>query len=220
MLTKIKKALHNIALLLYPNRCPFCRKVIEHNEHVCKECVKEMPKDPIIRGVFRGHRCVSLLPYLSKYKTALASFKFKNKTQYAQQFANIMADLINDCYYDTVFDYVTFVPMHEKELKKRGYNQSELLAKQLSSILKIPYLSTLDKIKHTSPQHTLSVKDRRKNLLGAFNALDKNLIKDKTILLIDDIITTGSTLDECVKTLEKAKPQLVCCATLISAVIS
>ena len=102
-------------------------------------------------------------------------------------------------------------------LKKRGYNQSQLLSKALSSLLDIPYQDTLRKIKRTKKQHRLKYAERKTNLTGAFEVIDKELIKDKRILLIDDIVTSGYTLGNCAKKLSSAKPELICCATIASA---
>ncbi len=217
MTNKLKEVLKVLSTLLYPKRCPFCRKIIENNEYACKECIDNMPQFSIIRGIHGGHRCVSSLPYVDNYKKALLAFKFRDKIRYSKQFAQIMLQEVNRSYEDMVFDCVTYVPMHEKDEKKRGYNQCELLSKELSALLKTPYIGTLEKIKRTKPQHKLPVSKRLKNLKGAFRIVDKNSVKGKTVLLIDDVITTGSTLNECVKVLEKAQPQIVCCITLFSA---
>lgn len=213
----IKKFITTITDLVFPRRCPYCSTVIESNEHACKKCLEKMPVDGIYQGVGLGYRCVSALPYKGKYRHAVLKFKFKNKTQYSKEFAVLIADEVRKSYPDMVFDCITYVPMHKDALKKRGYNQSELLAKDVSHLLQIPCTVTLDKIKKTKPQHKLSGKKRKTNLRGAFKAVDKQYINGKTILLLDDIVTTGSTLAECCKTLQKAKPSLICCVTLLSS---
>lgn len=115
-----------------------------------------------------------------------------------------------------VFDLITFVPMHPIPLKKRGYNQSELLANELSKLMGIPCVSTLTKIKNTKPQHSLTAKKRRKNLKGAFRIVDKKNVSGRCVLIIDDVVTTGTTLGECAKTIQKGNPALICCATVLS----
>ena len=124
---------------------------------------------------------------------------------------------IENAYCGDEFDFITAVPMHKKDLKKRGYNQSALLAKELGKRLDLPYRETIDKIKQTKKQHNLKYNERKTNLNGAFKVIDKDAVKGKRILIIDDIITSGYTLGNCCKVLSRAKPALICCATIASA---
>lgn len=97
------------------------------------------------------------------------------------------------------------VPLFKRKLKKRGFNQTEEIAKELSKTLMVPLISdNLIKIKETSPQVELSEKERRENLRSAFFCKNPALIKQKKIFLIDDVYTTGSTMEECAKTLKKS----------------
>lgn len=93
--------------------------------------------------------------------------------------------------------------MYYKNQRERGYNQSELLAKQCSEIMGIPYAELLEKHKANKAQHTLKGKERENNVHGVYRVADIELAADKTILIIDDIITTGNTLGECCKVLKK-----------------
>lgn len=201
---------------IYPNRCLFCRTLIDEDKVLCASCHKKLPVHGVCQGTRGGYRCSAAFIYHGKPKHAVLRFKFKGKTSFAEKFAQLLATDVKRSYEDMIFDYITYVPMHKKAKKKRGYNQSELLAKELSKILGIPCVETLTKIKHTKPQHKLKSKERLKNLKGVFKITDKNLIKDKSILIIDDIITTGTTLGECAKTLQKANPSLICCETILT----
>ncbi len=213
----LKKIITVITDLVYPRRCPYCHDIIESYEYACKKCLSIIPSDGIHQGVGLGYRCVSALPYKEKYRRAMLNFKFKDKTQYSKEFAVPIAEEIRKSYPDMVFDCITYVPMHIKALKNRGYNQSELLANDVAQLLKIPCVNTLNKVKETVPQHSIKkARERRTNLRGAFKVVDKNYLKGKTILLLDDIVTTGSTLGECCKMLQRAKPSLICCVTLLS----
>lgn len=201
--------------LLYPKRCPYCYSIINKEKSVCEKCEKDIYTLGVSLGV-SGYRCCSPLLYKGKFKRAVIMFKFKSKPHMSQPFSELIFEQIKRSYEDYIFDYITYVPMHRKDEKKRGYNQSQLLAKNLSQLMGIPCVDTLIKIKRTKPQHKLDAKTRRTNLKGAFKIKDKTPIKGKSILIIDDIITTGSTLSECAKTLEKEKPSHICCATLLS----
>ncbi len=97
------------------------------------------------------------------------------------------------------------VPLHKKKIKTRGYNQSEELAKELSVVLKVPVLlDVLIKTKQTKPQMELSKEDRHKNLSDSFATANAEKIKNKKVFLVDDVYTTGSTMEECAKVLRKA----------------
>jgi ComF family protein len=106
--------------------------------------------------------------------------------------------------YNMQGEIIVPVPMSEKDVKKRGFNQAELLAYEVGKRLDIPVLPALVKVKETSAQKELSGRERAENLEKAFEVIYPQ-IKDRKILLIDDIFTTGATANECAKTLLKAK---------------
>ena len=170
-----------------------------------------------MQGVPGGYRCSCAHLYKGQFKNGIRSFKFKQKTQYSKQLAYFLHKSIERNFPDMVFDYITYVPMHEKSERKRGYNQCELLANDLSKLMRIPCRRTLLKTKNTTPQHKLSASKRRTNLKGAFKVIDKKMVLGKSILIIDDIVTTGSTLGECAKTLQRCKPAHICCATVFAS---
>ena len=213
---KIKSLYKKYLPTIYPNRCPFCRCTIPPDDFACESCKKDIPVHGYFQGVNGGFMCCSPLLYRGKSRRAVLNFKFRKKTQYSKHFAKLIYIQIQKSYPDFIFDYITYVPMYYKDERKRGFNQSQLLAKELSILMEIPCISTIEKIKRTQHQHHLSASKRRKNLKGAFKVIDKTTVKGKHILLIDDIITTGTTLHECSKALEKAKPSQICCATILS----
>lgn len=100
------------------------------------------------------------------------------------------------------YDIIIIVPISKQRKKDRGYNQSELLAKEISKIIKIPIATkVLYKIKNTVPQSSLNKKEREKNVKGVYKVKNITKLYDKKILIIDDIYTTGNTLNECAKAL-------------------
>ncbi|MBR1730898.1 MAG: ComF family protein, partial [Ruminococcus sp.] len=117
-------------------------------------------------------------------------------------------------YSETGFDLVTCVPMHEKQLKERGYNQSRLLAENVSNYLEVEYEDLLVKHKENLPQHNLKPNEKRYNVKGVYKAVNTDKIKGHNILIIDDVITTGYTLGECCKILQKAGAKKIQCAAL------
>ena len=108
-------------------------------------------------------------------------------------------------------DTVTYVPMTERAQKKRGYNQSRLLALEISKRLLVPFDTLLVKQCDTKRQHDLTAEERTTNLVGAFGVADGADITGKTVILCDDIKTTGSTLAECVKVLKSCGAKEVYC---------
>lgn len=213
---KITSLYKRIFPVVYPSRCPFCRRPIPCMDFACKKCKKDIPVHGYFQGVKGGLQCCSPLFYHGKFRRAILNFKFKKKIRYSSCFAMLIYTQIQKSYPDFIFDYITYVPLHINDEKKRGFNQSQLIAQDLSALMGIECIPTLKKIKQTQQQHKLSASERRKNLKGAFKVIDKETVKGKYILLIDDIITTGTTLYECSKALEKAKPIQICCATVLT----
>lgn len=207
-----------LTALFYPERCPYCSALIEATEIACEKCYDEIRRKhiPIPSGA-RGFRCISTFAYDGSVRRMILRLKYHDRTQYIPQIAALLARDIENAYRGETFDFITAVPMYKRDLKNRGYNQSTLLAKELGRLLDLPYRETIDKIKRTKKQHHLKYRERKTNLNGAFKVIDKDSVKSKRILIIDDIITSGYTLGNCCKVLSRAKPALICCATIASA---
>lgn len=214
----MREPLYYLRALFYPERCPYCGKPVEPHDIACPACTEKIKrKHSVIQGGALGFRCISSFVYDGKVRRAILRIKYRKRVQFIPQIAAILAEDIKSCYGEKSFDLITAVPMHKKDEKERGFNQSVLLAKELSKLLDIPYADTLIKTKRTKKQHDLSFSERKTNLNGAFTLTDKELLTGKRILLIDDIITSGNTLGTCCKLLAKAKPSKICCATIASA---
>lgn len=205
--------------VLYPDRCPYCFAPIDSGELNCKECEKE--KNGITYFVYaRGNfPCISPMPYAGVFANGIKAFKFKNRKQCAYQLAFPMAQAVAKSYAEQEFDVISYVPLHKEKQKERGYNQSQLLAKELGKILNIPVKELLVKTRKNKPQHTLKLKERAKNVQGVYKVVDASCVKDKKILLVDDIITTGYTLGECAKMLQKAEATSIHCVTFAVATV-
>lgn len=211
--------LHKLLCIFLPDRCPFCDKLIETGKLRCEKCKVNLSKTSYNKPAKGGIHCISSSPYTEHFAEAVKRFKFNNRKQYAYSLASIMAENIVKEYPDETFDYITYVPMHKIKERERGYNHSKLLAKKLSQILQIPLASTLVKVRNNQPQHKLQkAAEREKNVKGAFKVSDKELVKNRKILLIDDIITTGNTLGECARMLNLCKPASIHCATFAVAI--
>lgn len=210
MKTETKK---RIAAVFFPERCPYCREIIRPLEIACENCSEGFPKTFYEKTVFGGFRAISALPYKENYAGAVKRLKFNKKKQYAYQMAKLMAQSIEKAYCEIKPDFVTCVPLHEKDYKERGFNQSEVLAKFIGEFLDLEYKSFLVKTKQNEPQHTVKAHKKQNNVKGVYKSINKNQLKGKSILLIDDVVTTGFTLGECAKTLTKAGAEIINCAT-------
>lgn len=201
--------------MFYPQRCPYCNCVIEHSMIQCETCAKQMPKRYFQNFAKGGYPCYSPFFYKGIFATAVKRFKFQNYPQYSPQLAVHLAASIMDQKDDATFDFVTCVPMHPSRERKRGYNQSKLLARDVSKLIGVEYADLIKKVKDNREQHKCkSVAERRDNVRGVFAVEDKQVVKGKNILVIDDILTSGYTLGECCRILSKAGGSVIQCATL------
>ena len=203
----------------YPERCPYCNCVVSQGAKACDDCHEDFPDYNYKHPAVGGFETVSPLPYDSRFAEAVKRFKFDDATQFAYQLAIPIAQAVAKEYNNYDFDCISCVPLHPKRYKERGYNQSELLAKELSSMLRIPFENTLIKSRDTKPQHTVDRSKRATNIKGAFRVAKDFNAENKRILLIDDIITTGYTLGECAGTLQSKGCAEIKCATFACAVI-
>ena len=224
----MKEYVESFLELLYPekNTCFICNVYDSsiNDKYICSDCEKKLVKimPPFCVKCSKPIDYVSdcLCPDCSVYdksfetakspfsyegiiKESIYSFKYYNKPYFYKFFSYCLLRYMNEIDY-TNFDYITSVPLHKSKMRTRGYNQSELLAKSLSDGLSIPYSYVLKRTKKTTKQSLQSKDERRKNLKGAFaikSPLKNENIKTSSVLLVDDVYTTGSTADECSKTL-------------------
>ncbi|MBE5792416.1 MAG: ComF family protein [Clostridia bacterium] len=145
--------------------------------------------------------------------TLIKSFKYKSITSLADWLSDEMISALKN---ERDFDVITFVPMHPLRKIKRGFNQSEILAKCISEKLQIPCASIIKRSRFTRKQATLSGDKRRKNLVNAFKMKDTD-VKDKRILIVDDVRTTGTTIISCANLLKENGAGRISALTLACA---
>ena len=163
-----------------------------------------------------GFACTYPLLYNEMVRESFLRFKFYGAVSYAEPYSAILADCVKEDPF--CCDIVTWVPLSRRKKKKRGYDQAELLAEGLSSLLGLDCRKILYKNKETKTQSLLKNGDERgKNIKGAYSLCDENTVKGKKILIIDDIVTTGATLSECCRVLKKAGAEMVTAAAFASA---
>ena len=214
-----------IRKLLWPEVCPFCGKVsakgicpachkkirnLMITQPVCMKCgkpVRKMEQEfctdcTTVNHHFDRGRAVWL--HKPPVNHSIYCFKYKNQRQFAKYYAAEMFHIYNRIIYAWNPDCIVPIPLHGRRKRKRGYNQAQLIAKELSKLSGIPInISALKRIRYTDPQKRFDNKMRKKNLREAFCVTDK-LRGVKRVLLIDDIYTTGNTIDETARKLKEA----------------
>lgn len=194
--------------LLFPPICGFCGKT--NDMYICNDCkriVKELAVNKIIKF---NNKSFKKVLYIFKYddiiREKILEYKFGNKSYLYRTFAE--AVLLNKSNIEFIkkYDFLIPVPIHKKRKLQRGFNQSELIARKISQEIKDIKLDCkiIKKQKNIVPQSTLNRKERDKNIKGAYSIVNSKKIIGKNILLLDDIFTTGSTLNECSKLIKMA----------------
>lgn len=174
--------------------CQKCGGKIGGGEILCQRCKEED---------FIFEKGIAVFSY-QQVKPVIAHFKFKEFKRDAIPLSMLMTEYLETFYPEIIkeADLLIPVPMHEKKKRQRGFNQAELLGEGLGKRIGIPcLLNNLRRIRETTPQSKLSSLQRKENLKGAFDLLLPDEIRGKTVLLIDDIFTTGTTVNECAKVL-------------------
>lgn len=211
--------------MLFPKRCPICDKVLGlSGEKICPSCRKKLIyiQSPFCKKCgkqieddtkeycrdcetnpheYDEGRAVFLYPCIRR---SIYRLKYKNRKEYAKFYGEEMVKVLDDTLARWDVQAIVPVPLHKTRLKKRGYNQAELLAKELGKITNIPVVTGLVvRDKNTTPQKSLNAVERQNNLENAFK-LVANDVKLTSIVIIDDIYTTGSTIDAMARAMKLA----------------
>lgn len=224
----IRKAGEAALRLLYPNTCPLCGRVTEREvcpdcarevlplrEPLCKKCGKPIGSDQEefcrdcsrTRHYFDEGRALWL--HRKQAAWSIYQFKFHNRRIYAGFYASEMARIYEGYIRKRDISLIVPIPLGRKKRRSRGFNQAEILAEKLSGKLQIPLdADHLVRWRDTRPQKSLDPAARRENVRGIFQWTGRSLAGQK-VLLIDDIYTTGSTLDSASRTLKKAGAEKV-----------
>lgn len=207
--------------LLFPPRCVFCRKLLKHGKDgLCEDCQSNLPW---IIGQAAEQKfefislCVSPLWYQGEVRESIHRYKFSNCSGYSALYGQLVAQCVQD-HMDSKYDLITWAPLSARSLKARGYDQAMLLAQSTAQVLGQTAVETLRKIRNTNAQSSLTEDSaRRANVLGAYEISNSEIIIGKRVLLIDDVVTTGSTMSECARVLLTYGASDVVCATLARA---
>ncbi len=219
---------HPLLSLLYPNHCMNCHVLLGFHELIlCENCILELPKvidekhclfcssvefldsDSVCSNCHGFHdshhfeRNISTFIYEDLIQDIIIAGKFHDRLSVWRFFARIMAETLKTHIQSN--SIIMPVPISKKRFRERGFNQSAILAQELSQLLSIDYSSTiLIKIKDNKRQVHLSQEDRKINPIGCYRVQSPELIQNKNIYIIDDVYTTGSTVNECSRILKEA----------------
>lgn len=204
---------------LFPEKCILCGKILQSEEmDLCRHCRINAPECPVSRKKYPYiDQWLALWYYEGYVRDSLLRYKFYNRQSYADGYARLLAmKLMKEERLD--FDILTWIPISRKRLRKRGFDQVQLLAQKLGRELNILPVATLEKTRHNRQQSRIRGEaQRRANVLGAYSVLNPAEIAGKRILLLDDILTTGATAGECARVLQTAGAKQVYFAAIAAA---
>ena len=213
-----KLFINSVLDLILPRFCCACKSKLSSNEDtMCKSClsnIQKASKERLKREFerkFLNNNIVSdfFSPYVfekdKELQHAIHSLKYENKFPIGIFLGKTLANKIKTDRSNWNIDLIIPIPLHQLKKAERGYNQSFYIAKGMGNILKITFSDRIVKrIKYTESQTTMTLNEREENISGAFRIRNKNAVKGKSILLVDDVITTGATISECGKILLEA----------------
>ena len=192
--------------MIFPQVCGFCRKIDRNS--ICNKCKNQIQKNTLSKiedykntsSFFDEH--IYLFQYSGEIRDTILKYKFNEKAYIYSTFVELIKNNEKICAQIKKYDIIMPVPISKKRLNTRGYNQSALIAKKISKMLNICYeKNVLVKIRDNQPQSELGKHERNTNVKGVYEIKNKKQIYQKKVLLIDDIFTTGSTVNECAKVL-------------------
>lgn len=210
--------------VLLPNKCMFCGKPVNYSARRCEACEENAPRTDLTRcPVCDKAECsckrsfdwlVSPFYYDMGLVKAVHDLKFHDNLLNARKLGQDMAEALLQTGLNKLVSRVVPVPMHPKDYRKRGYNQAEELARWVGKIAEIPLASgALTKVCRTDKQRGLHASERAENLKGAFAVVQADRIRNRGILLVDDVFTTGSTMEACAAELVRNGARVVICLT-------
>jgi len=210
--------LKNMLFFIFPRKCEMCETISE--SYICDKCKSKLEKTELYLNriddyskdntkYFDEHAYI--FEYNSIIREKIIEYKFKNKPYLGKMFSEFFVKNEKMCGFFEKYDIIIPVPMTNKKIKERGYNQTEIIAKIISqNITNITMQkNVLIKYKNNKVQSQLNKEQRQQNVQNVYELNNEEIIKNKNILILDDIYTTGATCNECVKTLRNAQPKKI-----------
>ena len=199
--------------LLFPPKCVFCHGLLDEDDSkrgICSSCYeKVIPSVHLFEGEFFDRGAAAYI-YSGNIRESLHRFKFGGRKEYASVYADLLIKAFGDSPLITEADVIVSVPTNRFNLRKRGYDHTGLLAHRLAEKSGKDYLNVLSKTRRTRPMFGLKPNERKANILGSIEVRSHaEQIGGKTVLLTDDIFTTGATASECARVLKQAGAEKV-----------
>ncbi len=190
-----------IRSLLFVRRCPYCGEILTDSLPECEHCRRLFTDQIHYRQLPAGTRCLAPFLYEEPYRNSVLSMKDVAVSTNTESFALQMVRVLHDI--SLTPDVITAVPLYWHNKWRRGYNQSEKIARCVGRLIDCPYRELLKKVRKNKVQHYLNPEQRSANVIGVYACRDGGSLEGKTVLLIDDVCTTGSTIEECARILRK-----------------
>ena len=226
------KMFNEVCDVIYPNLCLACSAPLNKNEKIiCIKCQISLPKtdhaeyadNPIAKkfwGKVPVERAMALYHFhkSGRIQHLMHALKYKGRKDVGLRLGNLLGYQIKQFHLFPEIDFITAVPLHKDKEKKRGYNQSAVIGEGLSEVLSIPFnAEILQRNIYTDTQTKKSRLERWENVKSIFEPGDIELIRNKHILIVDDVITTGSTLESCAVSLTNIEGVKVSIAAIAHA---
>ena len=235
------KPLRGLVSLFYPPLCVACSANVEPDKYLCASCQEKAPRikapfcakcsEPFAGAISGSFSCANCAHREIHFDAAVAAyrsrglvrrlvheFKYNREIHLRHPVASWLCQTMNDPRLrGRHFDLIVPVPLHPARERERGFNQAQLLAEILSDKIDIPLAPALERIRYTTTQTAFDRAERMQNLHNAFRLRKKIVVRDLRVLLIDDVLTTGSTLSECARILKEAGAISVYAATAARA---
>ena len=210
------KLYYKLMDLLFPPKCVLCRKLLKKDEtDLCGVCRIEAPGYPIRKRTAQFLDSFAAVWYYEEnVRASLLRFKFYGARSYANAYGRLLAMKVLETVPEG-FDVLTWVPVSPLRKLRRGYDQVELIARAVGRELDMTPVPTLKKIRHNCSQSGIQGEaERRANVLGVYRVCSPQLVADKRVLLLDDILTTGATMSEAARMLKTAGAKEIHCAAV------
>ena len=201
-----KKLYTDLLDFIYPPYCILCGAELEtENKLICGHCWEQLDSSSTREIFISKQRILALYSYSNDVKIIIHNLKYRNKTHLAVNLGRSIGKIIKEDKRFCNLDLLIPIPLHKVKQRSRGYNQSELIVDAITDVSSIKKDNRiLIRHRYTRNQAALPMRERAKNVKGAFSIADKLKIEGKKIILVDDVVTTGSTMLECIKVLKEA----------------
>jgi competence protein ComFC len=230
-----------LSSLFYPPLCVVCSSIVDEREYLCESCRSRAPRitspacakcsEPFSGAITQTFSCANCEHRILHFDAAVAAyrsrglvrrlvheFKYGRQRHLRHPLAGWLGETMSDLRLrGRHFDMIVPVPLHPARERERGFNQATLLAELLSGRIAVPLRSVLERIRYTTTQTAYDRNERMENLHDAFRLRKKMNVRELRVLLIDDVLTTGSTLSECARVLKEAGAISVYAATAARA---